>query len=480
MSQLTLTTTVEFDAIQHNTTQDLYLMASLKAPLMESKEQERAPIDIVCVIDTSGSMSGDKIGLVRASLQFLVEQLKPNDRLSIVTFASNVTTQLPFVDMATGRSRAQNVVSQLRASGGTFLSGGLFAGFDELDARTTPSEVSSLLIFTDGQATNGIKNPTELATQIEKRIQQAGRAISTFSFGFGRDHDATLMRSIAEAGNGMYYYLENNDTIAGSFGDCLGGLLSVAAQNIKLRIEPCSGVTLKTIHSAYKKVTDTAQCVELSIGDLYSEEQKDIVLEVVVGATQAESQSQQVVKFTLMYFNVIESESVEVESHATVARPSNKPENVVVNFELDKQRNRVDTAAILKESRELADSGELEKAKDALQKLQSRIEKSPSANDPLVQNLQNDIKEVMSGMADRQTYTSMGSKVVNQRWASHNMQRCNAQEASPYITNKKMLMKSSAMSSVQAPQQQQAPQREQLQSPPQQSRFGGLFRKQSK
>ena len=51
-----------------------------------------------------------------------------------------------------------------------------------------------------------------------------------FTFGFGSEHDADSLHSIAEAGNGLFYYIDNSDSIPESFCDCLGGLLSVAAQ----------------------------------------------------------------------------------------------------------------------------------------------------------------------------------------------------------------------------------------------------------
>ena len=54
--------------------------------------------------------------------------------------------------------------------------------------------------------------------------------MSIFTFGYGGEHDADLLRGVAEAGNGLFYYIDNADSIPESFCDCLGGLLSVAAQ----------------------------------------------------------------------------------------------------------------------------------------------------------------------------------------------------------------------------------------------------------
>ncbi len=61
-------------------------------------------------------------------------------------------------------------------------------------------------------------------------MEQIGRQACVFTFGYGSEHDADLLLGIAEAGNGLFYYIDNGESIPESFCDCLGGLLSVAAQ----------------------------------------------------------------------------------------------------------------------------------------------------------------------------------------------------------------------------------------------------------
>lgn len=61
-------------------------------------------------------------------------------------------------------------------------------------------------------------------------LGQIGRQACVFTFGFGAEHDADLLRAVAEAGNGLFYYIDDTDSIPESYCDCLGGLLSVAAQ----------------------------------------------------------------------------------------------------------------------------------------------------------------------------------------------------------------------------------------------------------
>jgi Mg-chelatase subunit ChlD len=361
---LELSTTVEFQKIQYQKQNDLYVMASLKAPQHESEErQSRAPIDIVCVIDKSGSMVGSKMDLVRKTLSFMVEQLKDEDQLSLITFDSLVYTDITLTKMSNeGKKQAQLIISQLKTGTTTNLSGGLFEGLEILKKRTEPRDVASILLFTDGLANNGLTKTDKIVSGVERYQQQMGKAVSVFTFGFGTDHDANMLRSIAEAGNGLYYYLEREDEIPQLFADCLGGLMSITAQNIKLKIEVLEGVSLKAIHSKYKRNVETKEFVEINIGDLYSEEQRDIVLEVIV-PTVKEPQEQKIVKFTLAYFDIINTSPVEIEAFSVIERTEREPENLQPNMQLDKQRNRVESTDAMAKGREFADKGDLKNAR---------------------------------------------------------------------------------------------------------------------
>jgi hypothetical protein len=249
-----------------------------------------------------------------------------------------------------------------------------------------------------------------------------------------------MLRSIAEAGNGLYYYLQREDEIPQSFADCLGGLLSVSAQNIKLKIETLeNGVELKTIHNSYKKTTDTPTCVELSLGDLYSEESRDIVLEVKLNMLRSELERQELVKFTLTYYNVTNQSGETLEVTATVKRPTEAPQDQKPNAALDKQRNRVETTNAVLRGRDLADRGNYEEAKQVLRDVKSKIQVSTTANESYSSNLMGDLDDVMEGMSDVVTYASRGSKVANAVWSENHRQRSN-KPMSKFVTKKKMDM----------------------------------------
>eukprot|EP01083_Nonionella_stella_P318329 1162977_1 len=131
----------------------------IKAPYFRS--DKRAPIDLIAVVDESGSMSGDRIKLVKETVQFIIKNLESSDRFGIVGYSNGSRVVLPLTKMdQMGKKSAETLATQLRASGGTALCEGLVMGVNMMRERTTSNDVASVLILTDGQANQG---PTSAA-----------------------------------------------------------------------------------------------------------------------------------------------------------------------------------------------------------------------------------------------------------------------------------------------------------------------------
>lgn len=448
---LNLTTSIEYDAVPFNSSTDLFVMGSLKAPLYESEaRQNRAPIDIICVIDRSGSMSGQKIELVKKTLCFMVEQLKELDKISLVSFDSNVTLDLKLTEMTSqGKKKALASIEKLRAGTCTNLSGGLFEAYDIIKHRYEPNDVASILLFTDGLANKGVTTTPEIVKNMEGYQKDLGpeKTISIFTFGFGQDHDANMLRAISDAGNGLYYFLQKEDEIPQSFADCLGGLLSVVGQGIVFKIEPVGDTTLKKIHSTNYKLKDNGR--DLIVGDLYSEEQRDIVFQVQLAAKSTPIPAGEVVvRLSLEYFNVYSSHTETFGPVDVLVKRLPESEitstNREVNITLDKQRNRLIAAEALNEGRRLADGDNLEKAREVLNAAINQISLSPSQMDSFCQGLVTDLQNCISGLSDSQAYNSVGSKMMNNYYQTNSRQRstnANSAAQESYTTSLKSSMK---------------------------------------
>jgi hypothetical protein len=99
--------------------------------------------------------------------------------------------------------------------------------------------------------------------------QQVPLPCTVNTYGYGDDHDANLLQAIAESGRGIYYHLANNDVIADAFSDCLGGLLSVVAKDIKMTFRALNGTRIKQVLSKYRqREIEAGTVIELVLADL--------------------------------------------------------------------------------------------------------------------------------------------------------------------------------------------------------------------
>lgn len=76
--------------------------------------------------------------------------------------------------------------------------------------------------------------------------------VRVHTFGYGADHSPDMLQQIAAAGCGTYYYIKSEEDIPKAFADAIGGLLSVAAQNVSVEFTPAPGVRVESVHTAFK------------------------------------------------------------------------------------------------------------------------------------------------------------------------------------------------------------------------------------
>jgi hypothetical protein len=255
----------------------------------------------------------------------------------------------------------------------------------------------------------------KLSEKIEKRA-------TTFTFGFGKDHDGNMLRAISEEGQGMYYFLEKKDDIPKSFADCLGGLLSVVSQNITLTLETKNGVKLEKYLSNFKNKVINDNKIQINIGDMLSEEKRDILFKLKIPKTDEEKELE-FCTISLSYMNVVEMNNESIEINPTIKIVKTFTENYTISIELDKQNNRYLTTQSLEQARNLADKGNLEEARKVLTKAIESIEKSASKDLEFCQNLIEDLKSCMGSMKDVEKYHDYGNKLMNNMWQTNVTQR---------------------------------------------------------
>ncbi|XP_003383100.1 PREDICTED: uncharacterized protein LOC100635885 [Amphimedon queenslandica] len=424
-------------------------VCTLKAPFYEP--ESRAPVDIVAVIDKSGSMHGEKLDLVKETLEFVIDQLKDTDRLSVVTYDTNVKVDFGLTTMnQENKERSKVTVKAIRDGSSTNLCGGLLKGMEQIIGRTgTKAQVASVLLLTDGLANVGISNREGIMEEMRKVLDpKPGNTPfdgTIYTFGFGSDHDARLLESVSTQGGGVYYYIDSAEKIPESFADCLGGLLSVMGQNLTLKLEAGENTSILNVHTNKPTTWKTkGKCCEITMGDLQSEEERDILLELQLPAVA--DMSQQGIIGKLSYFNVINSKPDEVNFTMTFER-NNGPRGEA-SKKLDSQRNRIIATTALKEARSLADQGNYSEAKKVLEAATKKISESVSVGEQFCQGLLSDLTNAADTMRSQHEYKSKGAHYLMSKMQTHSAQRSNyLSEETPYSNTSRgiFVAKSKAM-----------------------------------
>ena len=181
----------------------------LVSPKSNISDQERVAKDIVFVLDTSGSMSGEKIDKAKAALKFGVESLSVRDRFNIISFSGEdhlMKAGLIAADSA-GKQTGLKFIENLRAEGGTNINDALVSAFKQFQSGERPAMV---VFLTDGLPTVG----TTDVKQIIKNAMEANRAnVRLFSFGVGYDVNTNLLDKISADNRGTSDYIEPQEDL---------------------------------------------------------------------------------------------------------------------------------------------------------------------------------------------------------------------------------------------------------------------------
>jgi len=257
------------------TEHNIYALAAVKASASELPPPRRHALDLVFVLDTSGSMAGAKLEVMKTSLNLALQELDACDRVSIVSFSQRALRETPLIVMtAEGKRRAAAAVLRLFAAGGTNITGGLWLGLRVLQERRRRNSVTSLLLLTDGQDAPSLAALPALVHEADEE------SCSLYGFGLGEDHDASLMRKLGELARSPYTYLRTPSDMTPCFKGFLAGLFLIVAQKVELRLSVKSG-ELEAVHTPFKvSRTGGERQVVVQIPDVMAGEEKSVLLQL--------------------------------------------------------------------------------------------------------------------------------------------------------------------------------------------------------
>lgn len=200
----------------------------------EIPENERKPSNIVFLIDTSGSMySSNKLPLVQRSLSMLLEKLGPQDKISIVTYASGTGVALDS-ESADNTQTIRKVLFSLTAGGSTAGSSGINLAYDIAEKNKIDGN-NRIILCTDGDFNVGPSSTAELESLIEEK-REKGIFLSVLGFGMGNYKD-NRMETLADKGNGNYAYIDNIKEAKKVLVDDMTKTIYTIAKDVKIQVE---------------------------------------------------------------------------------------------------------------------------------------------------------------------------------------------------------------------------------------------------
>ncbi len=196
---------------------------------------ERPPLNLVFLIDTSGSMDEpNKLPLLKQSFKLMLGQLRPQDEVAIVAYAGSAGQVLP----PTRAEDAATIIAaldRLDAGGSTAGAEGLALAYQIAAKMGGKDEVNRILLATDGDFNVGIDDPAGLEAYVAKQ-RETGVYLSILGFGRGNLDDAT-MQALAQNGNGQAAYIDTLNEARKVLVDQLTGAMFPIANDVKIQVE---------------------------------------------------------------------------------------------------------------------------------------------------------------------------------------------------------------------------------------------------
>ncbi len=209
------------------------LKIGIKAKDLQLNELPAA--NLVFLVDVSGSMnSPDKLPLVKKTLHILTERLRPQDKVTLITYAGQERVVLPPTSGA-DKQTILNAINELESGGSTAGEQGIRRAYAEAQKAFIQGGINRILLATDGDFNVGITDFDMLKNLIEEK-RKSGISLTTLGYGTG-NYNERLMEQAADAGDGNYSYIDNEQEAKKVLQRQLSSTLATVAQDVKIQVE---------------------------------------------------------------------------------------------------------------------------------------------------------------------------------------------------------------------------------------------------
>jgi len=204
---------------------------------------KRAPLDLVLVIDRSGSMSGEPLKAALEASCRLIRGLRDDDRVAVVTFDSQVDVIQPLAH-PTDRDGLLQRVRSVHSGGSTALFDGWETGMRQLVGQVGKERIARVILLSDGQANHGLTDETAICQHVARA---AAAGITTSTVGLGHGFNETLMTGMARAGEGAANFGQTADDLDEAFEEQFAILSNAFLRQVRVEIQGGSDVQARIL-----------------------------------------------------------------------------------------------------------------------------------------------------------------------------------------------------------------------------------------
>lgn len=185
------------------------------AMLKSWQEFAKKPSQVVVVVDSSGSMSGNKLPAVQNTLRNYIQSLGPKEEIALIDFDDQIGTPIKVNGTPEGQAKGMEFIGNLRADGGTRLFDSALEARNWLQQNLRKDAINAVVLLTDGDDSGSNINLKQLRQELEKSNFKSDKRIAFFTVGYGKEGEFNpeVLKQIAEL-NGGYYRKGDPETIS--------------------------------------------------------------------------------------------------------------------------------------------------------------------------------------------------------------------------------------------------------------------------
>ena len=350
---------------QSSEPQLIYVLLQGEAVNPDGERRTSPPLNIALVLDTSTSMKGKRLAIVKATAIELMRQLRPQDYLTVIAFNDRARIALP-AGHPSGARQAENSIISLQASGGTEIFQGLKAGFEQIQTHYSPGHINHIILITDGHTYGDEEKCKSLAAAA------ASRGIGLSSLGIGGKWNDALLDSLATQTGGVCLYVHDPKDIRDLLSNKISRLHRTYLENLSFSFTLPANVRLNYAFRLAPEAGPLPTQSPLNFGSLPIRGRQRVLLEFVVAPLPPGVHQALLTNGDIAYFNPREQRSFRLS--LVLTRPvTTEVEQAPPPPSITKALSRLMLYRMQEDAYAKLASGRYNEAKSALQKLSTRL-----------------------------------------------------------------------------------------------------------